>query len=164
MEKKKMGTGAKVAIGCGSGCLVVVLLGGVLIGVGAVYLKKMIAGYEAELKGYGFESVTSGQVLDITEPVTEPTLFKGQVIRILTDSSTNIAILAQVCEIHGQVDGKLYFRGQVLTVEPRAKILGGIDAQAQVIQNNGTIKGGITGKYQLVDMKAASGNDEPEEE
>ena len=169
MEKKKMGTGAKVAIGCGSGCLVVVLLVAVAVGVGAFYVKKIISKYETELKGLGFETVTQGQMVDVTEPVAEPILFKGQIVRIMSDCSTNIAVLAQACEIHGKIDGKLYFRGQVLTVQPGAEILGGIDAQAQMIQNNGKIEGGISGKYQLIELSAGSTNQqtsesEPEQE
>lgn len=163
VEKKKMGTGAKVAIGCGSGCLVVVLLAAVGIGVGIFYVKNLVVRYETELKGYGFESVTKGQVLDITEPVTEPILFKGQVVRLMADCSTNVAVLAQVCEVHGKVDGKLYFRGQMLTVQPNAEILGGVDAHAQVIQNNGKIEGPITGRYQLVETKPGSGGEQEEE-
>ncbi len=148
-KKKKMGTGAKVAIGCGSGCLVVVLLAAVAIAVSAFYVKKIVSKYETELKGHGFETVVQNQMLNITEPVIEPILFKGQSVRIMSDCSTNMAVLAQVCEIHGTIEGKLYFRGQMLTVHPGAEILGGVDAQAQLVQNNGKIEGGITGKYQV---------------
>lgn len=150
VKKKKMGTGAKVAIGCGSGCLVVVLLFAVAIATGAFYVKKIVSKYETELKGHGFETVMQEQMLNITEPVTEPILFKGQSVRVMSDCSTNMAVLAQVCEIHGTVEGKLYFRGQMLTIHPGAEILGGADVQAQLVQNNGKIEGGITGKYQLV--------------
>ena len=156
IEKKKMGTGAKVAIGCGSGCLVVVLLAVIGIGVGMFYVKKMIGKYELELKGYGFEQVTAGQMLTITDPITEPVILKGQAVKIMSDCSTNLAVMAQVCEIFGKVDGKLYFRGQMLTVHPGAEITGGVDAQAQVVQNNGTIEGGMTGKYQLLEKGSVS--------
>ncbi len=163
VEKKKMGTGCKVAVGCGSGCLVVVLLAALGIGVGAYYIKKTIAKYETELKGYGFEKVTQGQVIDVTNPVDEPVLFKGQVVRIMADCSTNIAVLAQACEIYGKIDGKVYFRGQVLTVQPNAEIHGGIDAKAQVIQNHGTIEGPVSGSYQVFEDKTAH-NEEPAQE
>lgn len=155
-EKKKMGTGVKVAIGCGSGCLVLVLVAVLAILAGVFYVKKIISKYENELKGYGFDTVTQGQMLNITEPIDEPILFKGQSIRIMSDCSTNMAVLAQVCEVHGRIEGKLYFRGQVLTVHPGAEILGGVDAYAQLLQNNGRIEGGITGQYQLVEPPAAS--------
>jgi cytoskeletal protein CcmA (bactofilin family) len=62
-----------------------------------------------------------------------------------------MAVLAQVCELDGTIEGKLYFRGQVLTINPGAEVRGGIDAQAQLLQNNGRVRGGITGKYQLIE-------------
>lgn len=156
VEKKKLGTGAKVAIGCGSGCLVVVLLMVIGIGVGAYYVKKMIGTYETELKSHGFEQVAAGQMLNISEPITEPVLLKGQAVKIMSDCSTNLAVLAQVCEVYGKIDGTLYFRGQMLIVQPGAEILGGVDVQAQVLQNNGTIEGGMTGKYQLLEQGSVS--------
>ncbi|MDF7823534.1 hypothetical protein P4B35_05875 [Pontiellaceae bacterium B12227] len=152
IEKKKLGTGAKVAIGCGSGCLVVIILAVLAIAGGAIYVKKMITKYETELKGYGFEQVTEGQMLNVTEPITQPVLLKAQSLQLRADCSTDLAVLAQICEVYGKVDGKLYFRGQMLTVHPGAEITGGVDAQAQIIQNNGTISGGMTGKYQLLEQ------------
>lgn len=152
VEKKKMGTGAKVAIGCGSGCLVVVLLMIIGIGAGAFYVIKMINNYESELKGHGFDTVVSGQAVTVTEPITEPVILKGQAVKVLSDCSTNLAVLAQICEVYGKIDGKLYFRGQMLTVQPGAEITGGVDIQAQVLQNLGTVEGGITGKYQLIEV------------
>lgn len=161
VEKKKMRTGTKVAIGCSSGCLVVFIMVAILIGVGFGYVKKIVTKYENELKGYGFEIVTTGQVLEINEPINEPLLLKGQVVRILEGSTTNVAVLAQVCEVFGEVEGKLYFRGQILTVQPGAVIRDGINATAQVIRNNGRIEGGITGEYQLVETLVVP---EPEQE
>jgi hypothetical protein len=151
-----MGAGAKVAIGCGSGCLVIILLLVIGIGGGAFYVKQMIGKYEAELKGYGFEQVRTGQMLTITDPINEPVILKGQAVEIMSDCSTNLAVPARVCEIFGKVDGKFYFRGQMLTVHPGAEISGGMDAQAQIVQNNGTIDGGMTGKYQLLDQGSVS--------
>lgn len=69
-------------------------------------------------------------------------------MRILTDAETDVAVLAQSCEIHGTIQGKLYFRGQILTIKPGAKVLGGIDVQTQVLQNQRDVTGEITGKYQ----------------
>ena len=150
--KKKMGTGAKVAIGCGSGCLGVVLLAVIGVVVGTLYVKKIISKYETELKSHGFETVVSAQMLNIIEPITEPTLFKAQSVRIISDCSTNLAVLAQVCEIDGTIEGSLYFRGQILTINPGGKVLGGINAQAQLVQNNGTVVGEVTGKFKLIEL------------
>ncbi len=147
-QKKKLSTGTKWAIGCGSGCLTLIVIAIVLGITGTVVVKKIITKYETELKGLGFETVISGQSVDVTDPVTEPKLFKGQMVRILADSSTDVAVLAQVCEVHGTIHGKLYFRGQVLTIRPGASITDGVDLQAQILQNHGNISGEITGKYQ----------------
>jgi len=113
-------------------------------------VKKTITRYEQELKGFGFEKVASGQMLDMAEPVTEPILLKGQMVRIMAGSTTNLAVLAQACEVNGRIEGTLYFRGQVLTVNPGAVITGGVNAHAQALVNHGTIKGGITGKHQAL--------------
>ncbi|MCF7848292.1 MAG: hypothetical protein K9M45_05530 [Kiritimatiellales bacterium] len=154
--KKKLGTGAKWGIGCGSGCLVLILLvAGVAI-FSVFYVKKIVATYETELKGLGFEKVEMAQMQDVHDPVTEPILFKGQTVRIFADCSTNIAVLAQLCEIHGKIEGKLYFRGQLLTIQPKAEITGGLDATAQLVQNHGKVEGGITGKHQLIDTRPRS--------
>jgi len=158
--KKKLGTGAKVAIGCGSGCLVLVLIAVVTVFAGALYVKKTISRYENELKGYGFEAVTQAQVLNISDPVDEPVLFKAQSVQIMSDCSTNMAVLAQMCELYGTIEGKLYFRGQMLVVHPGAEILGGLDVQAQLLQNNGKIEGGVAGKYKLLEQGAASNKSE----
>ena len=159
-EKKKMGTGAKVAIGCGSGCLVFILLLVAAILAGVFYVKNIITKYEDDLKSHGFETVVQEQMLEVVDPVSEPILFKGQMVRIMADCSTNMAVLAQACEVHGTVLGTFYFRGQVLTVHPGAELLGGADIQAQVLQNNGKIEGEITGKYQL--LEAPSRTNPPE--
>jgi hypothetical protein len=125
-----------------------------------VYVKKTISRYENELKGYGFETVKAGQMLTLSDPVDEPVLFKAQSVRIMSDCSTNMAVLAQMCEVYGRVEGKLYFRGQILTVHPGAEILGGLDVQTQLLQNSGKIEGSVTGKYQLIEPGAASKNPE----
>jgi hypothetical protein len=153
-QKKKLGTGAKWAIGCGGGCLTMIVIVVALIIAGTVFVQKIITKYETELKGLGFETVIAGQLVTVTEPITSPQLFKGQVVRILTDADTDVAVLAQTCEINGTIQGKLYFRGQMLTINPGSKVLGGIDIQAQILQNRGEVSGEITGKYQSASTPA----------
>ena len=148
-QKKKLSKGAKWAIGCGSGCLTVLILTAIAITAVSLYVKKQIAAYERELKNQGFTTVMEQQLLTITEKVHAPILYKGQLVRLLADSNCDVAILAQAAEIHGTIYGKVYFRGQALTIEPNAKVYGGIDAKASVIQNLGLIEGEITGTYQL---------------
>ena len=153
-EKKGLGTGAKVAIGCGSGCLILIVLVLIVVGAGAFYVKKLMTQYETELKGYGFEKVQSGQMIDITEPITEPTLLKAQIVTLDADCPVDLAVMAQVCEVNGRIDGKLYFRGQVLMLNAGSEVTGGVDAKAQVVQNAGTVSGGISGEFQLIEGAA----------
>ena len=154
VPKKGMSTGAKWGIGCGIGCLVILILvvAGSIFGIR--YATRKVADMTQDLKQYGFEKQVKGQVLEVREDITEPTLYIGQMVKILGNCSTNLAILAQMGEIHGKVEGKVYFRGQVLTIQPNAELMNGLDVTAQVIQKYGKIDGEITGKYQAIDDKA----------
>ncbi len=146
--------GSKWGIGCGCLVMVVLIVVGVVFGVR--FAKDKVAGMTQELKQYGFEKEVKGQIVEVKEDITEPTLYAGQAVKILGNCSTNLAILAQMGEIHGRVDGKVYFRGQILIIQPNAVLMNGLDVKAQVIQKYGTINGEITGVYQsIVDKKAA---------
>lgn len=148
--RKGMRTGAKVGIGCGIGCLVVVIL--LAVGGFIVFkkVKSKIGQVKSELIELGFENVVRGQMLEVRDPITEHTLYMGQVVKIMSDSTGDVAVMAQSCEVHGKIKGKLYFRGQVLVVQPQAEIADGLDVIAQMIQNYGKIEGGITGTYQAL--------------
>jgi hypothetical protein len=154
-EKKGMSTGAKVGIGCGVGCLVVIILGIAASAIGWFFVQKKIDEAETELRGYGFDKTQAGQVIDVKDEITEKTLFKGQVVRVYGNSKTDIALLAQMAEIHGTIEGKVYFRGQILMVHPNGVIKGGVDAKGQAIQNMGRIEGEITGSIPVMDSGSA---------
>jgi hypothetical protein len=155
IKKKGLSTGSKWGIGCGCGCLVMVVL--IVVGVvfGVRFAKDKVAGMTQELKQYGFEKEVKGQIVEVKEDIAEPTLYAGQAVKILGNCTTNLAILAQMGEIHGRVDGKVYFRGQILIIQPNAVLMNGLDVKAQVIQKYGTINGEITGVYQTIDDKSA---------
>lgn len=150
-QKKGMSIGAKWGVGCGVGCLVVVILAvvaaifGLRFGLGK--LDEMAS--EMSAKG-GFENTVRRQVLEIDEVITEPTIYQGQSVKILANCTTNLGIIAQIAEIHGQVKGKVYFVGQILTVQPQAELLNGLDIKGQVVQKYGKIDGEITGTYQQI--------------
>jgi len=148
--KKGMSTGAKWGVGCGIGCLTLV----VIIGVASFFIYRFAMGkldeMTQEMTELGFENVVTQQVIEVTTEITEPTLYLGQVVKILADCSTNLAVIAQIAEIHGKVEGKVYFRGQVLTIQPNGELMNGLDVLAQGVQNLGTINGEITGQYQEI--------------
>jgi len=55
-----------------------------------------------------------------------------------------------MAEIHGTVSGKVYFVGQMLTIQPQAVLCDGLDVKAQMIQKYGKVQGEITGTYQQI--------------
>ena len=145
-----MSTGAKWGLGCGIGCLAIIIILAIAGFVGFKLVKEKIDETTVELQELGFVNVVTGQALEITDEITRPTLYKAQMVKILADCNTDLAVMAQICEIHGKVDGKVYFRGQVLIIQPQAELRNGLDVLAQVIQKFGTVKGEITGKYQTI--------------
>lgn len=149
-EKRGMSTGAKWGIGCGIGCLTTLILVGVLAFVAYRFTMAKVEEATLEFREMGFELTTKGQQINVTEDIAEQRLYVGQIVKVFGDCTTNLAILAQMAEIHGKIDGKLYFRGQMLTVHSNAHVVGGIDVKAQLLQVHGKVDGGITGEYQQV--------------
>ena len=139
VAKKGMSTGAKWGVGCGIGCLTLLILLGIIGFFGYRFAKAKLEGVTQELQELGFKVVVKGQNIEIRDEVTVPTLYVGQMVKILGNCTTNLAIVAQMAEIHGRVDGKVYFRGQMLTIQPRAELLNGLDVTAQIITKYGKI-------------------------
>jgi hypothetical protein len=154
--KQPKSTGSKCLIGCGIGCLVLIILSGLILGVGGYFGYKYVIGkvntWSKEFEDMGFEKV-KGQIIEIANDVNVPTLYMGQTVKIMGDCKKDIAIIAQTAEIHGKVDGTVYFRGQVLVIQPRAVIEGDLDVKAQSIEIYGQVKGQIKGSYQTLENK-----------
>ena len=155
VAKKKMSTGAKVGIGCGVGCLVVVLALAIMGFFGYRYAKGKIDTMAKELRDMGFANVSRQQLIEIHDTVNEPMLYIGQSVKLYGRCTTNVAIMAQIAELHGEVDGTVYFRGQMLIILPNAVVHGDLDLMAQAIQNLGTVEGEIRGDYQVLDKGEA---------
>lgn len=64
-----------------------------------------------KFQALGFENVVRGASLEIKEEVREPTLYQAAGVRIYGNCATNLAIVARIAEIHGRVQGKVYFPG-----------------------------------------------------
>jgi hypothetical protein len=139
----------KWVIGCGIGCLVVLVLFTLVVALGVYGVKyglRKIDEMSGEFVKEGFVKVM-GQSIEVTEDVTEPTVYVGQVIKIIGDCNDDIAIIGQMAQIHGKVAGTLYFRGQVITIEPGAHLQGGLDLKCQVATIYGKVDGQIQGAY-----------------
>jgi hypothetical protein len=136
----------KWVLGCGIGCLVVLVLFILVIAIGVKYGKKLINEMSDEFEKQGFVKVVS-QNIEVNEDVTERTVYVGQIVKIIGDCSDDIAIIAQMAQIHGKVTGTLYFRGQLLTIEPGGHLQGDLDVKCQVVTIYGKVDGQILGAY-----------------
>lgn len=157
-QPQGLSSGAKTAIGCAAVAFVVMTLicGGIVwVGylavdkAGEVFqqvvkeLEKQTEAFAARFEAEGYERVR-GQVVKVTTDVEKPTVYTVQVFELDADSAADLAVMAQVAEIKGTIDGDLHFLGQTLTIHPDAVITGDLHVQlAQVIDNRGTVQGEI---------------------
>ncbi len=150
-EKKGMGTGAKVGIGCGIGCLgliVVAVIGGFLA---VQWVQGKITEFEEEFAAKGFTEGQSGQIIELTEPPTEPSFYKAQLVTIDLSAPVTVefGVLAQQIEIlNGTFQENVYCRGQVVILGSGAIFEKDIDVTCQLVQDQGAeIRGELTGSY-----------------
>lgn len=145
------GGGKKWFVGCGVGCLAVIVAVCLLVWWGVRTVRKMIDEFKAD--GY---AVVEGQELLVDEDIDVKQLFMGQKVIIKGDVATDIAVIAGEAEIHGRVEGTVYFRGQSLTIQPGAEVLGDLDVQAQEVTIAGKLAGEIKGEWQKLDDQRES--------
>jgi hypothetical protein len=157
-QPQGLSSGAKTAIGCGAVAFLfmVVICGGIVwVGYLAVdkaqvlvqqvveELEKQTEAFAVRFEAEGYERV-KGQVVEVTSDVERPTVYTAQVFRLNADSAADLAVMAQVAEINGRIDGDLHFLGQSLTIHPDAVITGDLRVQmAQVVDNRGKIEGEV---------------------
>ncbi|MCX7847769.1 MAG: polymer-forming cytoskeletal protein [bacterium] len=145
--RRGMGVGAKLGLGCGIGCLTLLVITGVVGYLGVRYVIAKIDGFKRELVARGFEEQPAQQLLEVRDEITRPVLLVGQFVRVYGDCHTNVAILAQVAEIHGTIAGDVYFRGQVLTISPKGHVHGDVDVYCQAVNIQGTVDGEVRGTW-----------------
>src|SRR5262245_6195647 len=145
--KRGMSTGAKWAIGCSASAVVVLILicGGVYFGARYVIRKAEAVAREFEQQGY---ARVNGQMIDVTGPITQPTVYWGQVVNIRADSDSDVAIVAQSGMIDATIDGDVDFYGQALTIGPKGVVNGDVRIRtAQAVTVAGRVEGTVTGSY-----------------
>ena len=136
-------TSTKWLIGCGIGCLGLILIAAIFVAVSVYFARDLMKQVTAEFEELGYKKV-AGQVIEVHQETTEPTLYVGQMVKLTAGAKADVAIVGQAAEIHGTINGNLFFRGQVLRVMPGAVITGNLDVQAQVLENEGSVQGEIT--------------------
>lgn len=155
MSEKPKGR-APFWIGCGIGCLLLLAMTAAAGFVGAQLLREHYRRWTAEREISGADFVAkgfrkvSGPLIQVTEDIREPTVFVGEVVSITADASADVAVVALTAEVHGNIAGSLFFRGQMLAIYPGAEIGKDLDARATFIQLLGDVKGEIRGEYKTL--------------
>ena len=157
-QPQGLSSGAKMAIGCAAVAFVFMALvcGGIVwVGYLAVdkaqvlveqvikEMEKQVEAFAVRFEAQGYERV-KGQVVEVTKDIERPTVYTVQVFKLEADSAADLAVMAQVAEINGTIDGDLHFLGQSLTIHPDAVITGDLHVQmAQVVDNRGSVEGEV---------------------
>jgi len=136
-------------IASGIGCLVVILAIGAISFVTYRFVKKQYGAVMEKFENQGYQTV-EGQVVTMSDPVAEPTLYIAQSVSIRDGSERGLAFMCQTAEIRGHVKGNVYFMGQMLTIHEGAVIDQDLELTAQVVNNFGTVNGQVKGMYQVM--------------
>lgn len=144
----------KWLIGCSITCAVVLLLVSAVAWWCYNLIFEKVDKMSREFIDSGYEKIV-GQRLDVIKSSEKPTLYIGQLVYINADQQFDVAIIAQVAEVSGNIEGKLSFRGQVLVVHKDA-IVNKLDVTAQTVKIYGEVSNPITGTYQELDQEETS--------
>jgi hypothetical protein len=144
----------------GIGCLVILIGLGVAGYVGYRFFKRQYVAVMERYEREGYKKV-EGQLIEISETITEPTIFVGQSVKIKKGSERGIALLCQSAEIDGKIVGNVHFVGQILTIHKGAMLMRDLDVTAQMVNQFGTVDGKITGVYQVLNTVPPPGTESP---
>jgi hypothetical protein len=146
-QPKSSGGGCLKAAGIG--CLVILIGLGVLGYVGYRFVKHQYTAVMERYEREGYKKV-EGQMIEVPDRVTEPTIYVGQSVKIMKGSERGMAFLCQTAEIHGDVVGNVHFVGQMLTIKEDAELMRDLEVTAQLVNLFGKVDGKVTGVYQML--------------
>lgn len=143
-------------IGCGIGCLLLLALMIAAGFVGAHVVKKRYDRWTAEREisgadfvAKGFQKV-SGPFIQVSERISVPTVYVGEIVSITADADADVAIVALSAEVRGKIAGNVFFRGLILAVYPGAEIGKDLDVRANFVHLLGDLKGQLRGEYKTL--------------
>jgi hypothetical protein len=139
--------------GCAIGCLVMVVLLTLLAIGGLWFARHQYNAFITRMEREGYRKV-EGQIIVVTNRITEPTIFIGQMVAIQKGSERGLAVVSQNAELDGEIVGNVHFVGQTLTVRPGAMLRRDLDVIAQTIRIEGEVRGKVTGMYQFLEQSA----------
>ena len=150
-QKQGMGTGAKIAIGCGVVVIALVLLCGIGSFASYKWVMDKVEGFEKDFAAKNMVAGEVGQQLIIDTAPTVPTYYKGQVVKLAFTQpvTVEIGVIAQIIMVEkGQFAENVYFRGQVVSLDSGTQFAKEVNVECQVVEDHGaTIAGGVTGSY-----------------
>lgn len=134
----------KALMGCGCAAVLFVLIAAIGIGGLAWYGIQQLDKFAAPFVEQGYQR-TVAQIVDETKPVPVRRVYSAQTVTIREGSEDSLAMICQVAEVDGTVNGDLDFFGQTLTLKPDAAILGNLNAQGvQVLVIEGKVEGDVS--------------------
>ncbi len=149
--KGGMSTGAKVGIGCGAGCLGLVVILAIVGAVFALKAKNYAEAFDQEFADLGITEVVEGDELRVTTAPTVATYYKGKavVLDFADPVVVPIAAAATVVQIGGTFEENVYLRSMVaIEVDPDAHFKKELNVKTIAINSNGAnFEGGLTGEY-----------------
>lgn len=142
-------SGSGCGKGCGAGCVVALLIAAACGYMAYRYIASQYNRLVGRYDKLGYERVY-GQVIEVKERVTEPTIYIAQLVTVHAGSDRGMAFMCQQADLHGDVVGNVHFIGQALTVHPDAILHRDLELNAQVVNVYGVVSGKITGVYQTL--------------
>jgi len=145
-----MSTGLKVLLGCGAGCLVMIMVF-VIMGV---FVWRTAMKRFGEITGpfveQGYKQVVSNSPLVITTDPKEKTLYLCKHIILRADFTEDVAIIGPRAEIYGQMNGKVTFLGSSLFIANTAELTKGLSVETDILTLDGKVDGPIDGHYKVL--------------
>jgi len=160
-DGEKRGSGGKgrgCCLGWSIGCLIVLVVSGILAFVGVRFVREQYDAVMARFEREGYQRVEQ-RVIDLDSRVGEPTIFIGESVTIRHGSDRAMAIVAATAEIDGDILGNVHFYGGELTVLPTARLRRDLHLKCVSATVRGRIDGEITGVYGSLDKDSRPADD-----
>ena len=123
-------------------------------GSGAVFQ----ADQELEFRGRAGDYFGAAQIIVLTGDVIDNCFAFAQTVELDGGSvGGDIVSLAQDLDIHGYVDGDIYFGGETLTLGPDAEVMGNIYLAAAGLSVEGIVQGRVFGTVDWVCLEGRIG-------
>ncbi len=155
-SKKSLGTGSKIAIGCGIGCMGIVVLFIVSAFALSIWYYGKLEKGKTQLEEAGLTLMESSKEprLVITEAPTTPTYYTAEEsIKFQFSEPVTVPIggVAPLILFEGIYQDKVYARSMGISLARDSLFEKGLDVETWVIEDEGAkLNGEITGNYKTV--------------